>query len=247
MSSATAEYAHAPVTRSENGRLRVIPLRQAWNIPWVVLGVLLVAGSALGFTVLGRSDQRGTAALILGSPVDAGEAITEADLRVVHIDGAASGTVGPERRTELIGRLALVDLAAGSVLSDGVVASSPVLEDGRALVAISIDPSTAPIAGLRQGDAVMAVRTPGPTDVADGTAPTVWAASVFAVTSVATPSGDVVSVSLNVDTLDAPAVASAAASDQVRLVLVRSVDGIPDQLLFPDAPPAPTDDAGTQS
>lgn len=223
--------------RSPNGDLRVVPVRSPMNIPWIVVGILLVAGSALAFAVIGGSGGAGQTALALAADVRAGEAITDADLRTVRVNGAGVEIVSPAQRQEIAGRVALTDLEAGAVLSESLLAGAGVLGAGEALVGIRLDSSSVPVATLRPGDAVMVVRTPGPGDVESagaGAPPAVWKASVFATAPVLTPSGDAVAVSLTVDALDAPAITAAAAVDRIRLALVRSPDDIPPHLLFAD-------------
>ncbi|HLF99354.1 MAG TPA: SAF domain-containing protein [Acidimicrobiia bacterium] len=224
-------------TLSSNGDLRVVPVRSPINVPWVVVGILLVAGSALAFAVMGGSGGAGQAALALVADVRAGETITEADLRTVRVDGSGLEIVAPAQRRELVGRVALTDLKAGAVISESLLAGAEVLAAGEALVGIRLDSSSVPIAGLRPGDHVMVVRTPGPADVASaegGAPPAVWKASVFGKAPITTPAGDAIVVSLAVDALDAPAIVAAAAVDRIRLALVRSSDDIPPQLLFAD-------------
>ncbi|MBI2168472.1 MAG: flagellar biosynthesis protein FlgA [Actinobacteria bacterium] len=219
---------------SANGG-RGLPLRRRWNVPWIALGVFLVVTSALAFAVIGSGTGSTTPVLALARSVQAGEVLVESSLRVVYLsDGAALRTVPAEARRDVIGRAVIAELAAGTVLSPDLVSRSSAVGAGEAVVAVRLEPSAVPAGNFGSGDAVMVVRTPVSTDSpGDGSAPpVVWTARVFGVADVESSAGPVVVVSLVLDALDAPGVAAAAATDEVRLVLVRSLDDVPPELLF---------------
>lgn len=228
-----------PRTREEptpgNGRTGPVPVRRALNVPWILLGVLLVAGSALAFTVLGTGAGHRVRALALAVDVGAGAVLTDDVLTTVEVDAPdGTGLVPASRLDDVRGRTAVADLPAGTLVTGALFTDGPTLEPGEALVGVRLDPSAVPVTGLGPGDPVMAVRTPGTGDAGDGGTPLVWTGTVFAVAPVASPTGDVTVVTLRVDARDAPAVAAAAATDRVRLVLVRSLDDVPPELLFSD-------------
>lgn len=216
-----------------NGRLRAAPVRRAWNVPWILLGVLLVSGSALAFAVLADGGGGKTAVLALATGISAGEPLTDEALASTEVEAPDSVNLVPaSQRAELVGRIAVADLPAGTLVIEALFAGSSRLAPGQALVGVRLDPSAMPVSRLRTGDAVMVVRTPPPADTAEPAPPVVWAATVFTLAPVSSPSGDFTVVSLTVDALDAPAISAAAALDRVRLVLVRSLDDIPPELLF---------------
>lgn len=219
--------------RNPNGQLRAVPLRRAWNVPWIVLGVLLVAGSALTFAVLGGSSGNGTRALALAADIAAGEVLTEDLLTTVDVDTTGGVTIlRAEYLDRVVGRTAVIGLPAGTLVTEDLFSDSSALAQNEALVGVPLQASALPVAGLRSGDAVMVVRTPSPSDPSDAVTPAVWRATVFGVASAASPSGDVKVVTLKVDPRDAPGIAAAAATDRVRLILVRSLDDVPPELLF---------------
>lgn len=217
-----------------NGR-RALPLRRAWNVPWILLGALLVVGSALTFVVLGGSPER-VAVVVLARDVGAGEVVTADDLAVIEVDaGPRARLVAADRRDGLLGRRAVSNLAAGTLLADELLVSAPPIGRGQAVVGVRLDASSLPGPALGSGDAVMVVRTPAPSDLSDPAAPAVWPATVLGTVVADSTAGAVTVVSLRVDPLDAPAIAAAAAADRIRLVVVSSLEDIPPEVLFTDA------------
>jgi hypothetical protein len=115
------------------------------------------------------------------------------------------------------GRVALVDLAPGTLLTPSVVGNGAVLDDGDGVVGLSLDPGAYPARGLAPGDRVDVVRT---AEVADLDAkPTLVArdATVFAVEQLST---DRLLVSIVTNEADASAIAASADAGGLRLVLL---------------------------
>jgi len=196
------------------------------NVPWVVLGVLIVVGSGLAFAVWASSLADRIAVLAVARDLPAGAELRFEDLAVTEI-GVDDTTmfVTASRRDEIVGKTLRTDLSAGVVLSPDLVGDGPAVEPGTAVLGLALAPGAVPIDGLRPGDPILAVRTPpaGAVDTQEGQAEaagtaTTWEATVFAVTSL--DDGATSFVSLRVARSDAPAIAAAAALEQIRLVLV---------------------------
>ena len=121
----------------------------------------------------------------------------------------------------MVGRIALVDLAPGTLLNRSVVAERPSLADGQGVVGLSLEPGGYPAMGLAPGDRVNVVSTSDPSARAEvsGAIDAVIArnATVFAVEELAS---DRRLVSILTVEGDAEAVAAAAGSGALRLVLV---------------------------
>ena len=231
-----------PKGGARNGT-RGAPVRRTWNTPWILLGVLLVAGSSLTFVVLGGGDGR-IAVVSLARDIAAGEVVTTDHLASIEVEvGPTARFVRADRRDELLGRRAVADLATGTLLTDELLVSSPPVERCHAVVGVALDPSALPGPGLRSGDPVMVVRTPGPSDSPEAAPLTVWPATVLGAALAQSTTGDVTVVSLRVDPADAPAIAAASAEDRIRLVLLASLEDIPPEALFADAVGAPGADA----
>ena len=117
----------------------------------------------------------------------------------------------------VIGHVALVDLAKGTLLTSSVVADAETIKSGDGVVGLSLDPGAYPARGLAPGDRVNVVRA---ADVADlDTEPSVIArnATVFAVDEL---SSDRLLVSVLTGQDAAELVASSAGAGGLRLVLV---------------------------
>lgn len=191
-------------------------------MPWIVLGVLVVAGCALIAAVwAGRVAQR-TPVLALARAVEAGQPLAPEDLRAVDlaIDGSLP-FVPAAQASEVVGRSLSARLPAGTLLAPDLLTTGAGLAPGARVVGLALDPGEFPVSDLRPGDAVAVVRTP----VADGATAdpgpgTVLlpSAAVHAVAPLDETSPGLL-VSVVVGEADVGAVLGAAALDRVRLAL----------------------------
>jgi SAF domain len=184
--------------------------------------LLMLLGAAGGLWAVSWSDEH-VDAVVLTRPVQRGHMIAVSDLAVsrVSVEGTRARLASPQAaRTAIVGRQALVDLAAGTLVTPEMVGSAlpPV---GAASVGVRLAPEELPSAQLRAGDWVQVVST----DRAGGQPRLIGAAvQVVEVRSLsAGPNvGDTV-VYLNAPADSAAYIASAAAaSGGVRLLGVRS-------------------------
>ncbi len=187
----------------------------------VLGGVLLMAASALVAALLyaGLGDRQ--AVLTVVEPVAAGQVIELAHLgeSQVAVD-AAQAVVEADQRDEVVGRVAAVDLVAGSLLADQQVADVPPAPSGEAVVGAVLPPGAFPL-DLRRGDRVIAVLVP--TDATEGDDPGGEAVPSTPATVVAVEdqpdSGGGVAVSLAVTPEDAAALSVGGAQGRLTLVL----------------------------
>lgn len=252
-STATATGEPRPTT---SGRfeapdgIRLRPTRSRIRMPWIVVGVLLVVGSGLTFAVWADGAAGRTDVLALARDVEPGHTLLPEDLTSVGVGSDAPlNVIRPDELEEVVGKTVLARLGSGTLLADDVLTAGPLVDEGRALVAVSIGAEAAPTGDLGPGDAVMAVETPGDIPADPEAAlllPRVWAATVFSVTDVDTFDGTTVTVaSLEVDPFSAAEIAAAAAADRIRLVAVNSVEDVPPELLLgrltgpPESTPPP--------
>lgn len=228
-------------SRANGGGVASIPVRRAWNLPWVLIGVVMMLGSGLAFAAWAGNTGQLTSALALAHDISAGHEITGSDLTTVEVgDSAPPLSIAADDRAQVIGRAALTDLSAGTLVTADLLAGSTVLPPGRALVAVRVDDVAGPLPALRSGDTVMVVRTTDPASGDEALPPAVWPGTIFSVSRVVDQGGvEVAVVSLEVDALNAPNIASASAADRIRLVLVGGPDDIPPELLFADVLPSP--------
>jgi len=220
-----------PTPRASRG----LPIRRRINLPWVAIGVLMVVGSGLVFAAWANGLTRSAGVLTLAREVKAGQVISASDLAVTQINaGGRVPALAPEMGDDVIGRVALVDLGIGTIVSRDLFTRAGVVRPGRALVGVPAHAATLPISDVRSGDSVLVVRTVDPAVGEQG--PVVsWAATVFGVVSTRDEVGnEALTVSLDVDIADAPAIAAASSADGVRLILVSSLEDIPPSVLFQD-------------
>jgi hypothetical protein len=182
------------------------------------VGVLVTVVFALGAVLWHLSTVEKVPALAAASAIERGEVIESGDVRVVYVSSDGSlARLGSSQLDEVVGRVALVGLTEGTLLTPSVVADAAAVNTGEGVVGLSLDPGAYPARGLATGDRVSVVRS---AEVADLDAkPTVIArdATVFAVEEL---SSDRLLVSILTRETDAEAVAATASAGGLRLVLV---------------------------
>ena len=171
---------------------------------WIFAALYLSAGD--------RSD-----VLVVARDVDRLEVIDRSDLRVARMSSDPNVTMlSAGRLDEFVGRVAAVDLVAGSLLSDSQVRprGQRILEADEAVVGVLLRPGDAPSDMLRRGSPVtVVVRAPtgtqrAPVEVKGW----VFNASLDALTSRERP------VEVVVSQADAGMVSAAAAEQRVTIV-----------------------------
>lgn len=188
------------------------------RVPEVVIGLLVTAFFALGAVVWHLSAVEKVPALATSTNVARGEVIEAGDVHVVYVSSDDQiARLDGSQIDRVVGSVAVVDLAEGTLLTSSAVAEAEAVKPGDGVVGLSLDPGAYPARGLAPGDRVDVVRT---ADVADLDAePTVVAhnAAVFAVEEL---SSDRLLVSVLATEGDAAAVAASADAGGLRLVLV---------------------------
>lgn len=219
-STTTRIRAGAPSSNGQPTRTvaDVRPPGRRVRLPELVVGVLVTVLFALGAALWHLSSVEKVPALVAAAPIERGELIDAGDVRVAYL--SSDSTLARLDSTEMdlvVGRVALVDLAEGTLLSTSVAAEAPAVEAGSGVVGLALDPGAYPAQGLAPGDRVHVVLT-GEAANPDAE-PTVVArsATVFDVQELAS---DQLLVSVLATEPDAEAVAAAAGSGGLRLVLV---------------------------
>jgi hypothetical protein len=212
---------------ARGGELRLDPPTGQARHPklsWVALGLAVVlAGALFGAVTLARVADR-TPVLALAGPIERGEVLTDAHLRVVHV---ASDEVLPlvpaADRDRLVGHTATGPLPTGSLITAEQFSDGPQLAEGWSVVGLALQPGEYPLAALRPGDVVEVVRTPNPTgarsDGGSGAVVLTGEAEVYALGPLGEGSSGLM-VSLTVPQDTGPAIAAAAAEGRVRLALI---------------------------
>lgn len=182
------------------------------------MGVLVAGVFALGALLWHLNSVEKVPALVAASQIQRGDIIDSGDVRVVYVSGDDSLVrLDDSQLDRVVGHIALVDLAAGTLLTPSVVAEATALGAGDAVVGLSLDPGAYPSRGLAPGDRVSVVHT---TDIAslDGDTRVVSRnATVFEVEELAS---DRLLVSILTSEGDAEVVAALAGAGNLRLVLV---------------------------
>lgn len=221
-SSRTATSISAPSSNGHGARpaVDVRPPGRRVRVPEVAVGVLVMVVFALGAVMWHLSAVEKVPALVVASEVERGEVFESNDIRVAYVSSDdALARLDGSQLNRVVGRVALVDLAEGTLLTTSVVADAATVDGGDGVVGLSLDPGAYPGRGLAPGDRVNVVRA---AEVADLDAdPVVVArnATVFAVDELAS---DRLLVSVLTTDADAEAVAAVAGAGGLRLVLVSS-------------------------
>lgn len=191
-------------------------VRSRVRTQWLALGAaLVVLASVLVGWALTQAANR-VQVVQVAQAVRAGDVIEAADLGVTEVafDGQVRGLVPVASLDALVGRVASIDLDAGTLMQSGMWSEAPQLATGEeavgALLAVGRYPD-----GLARGHLAIAA----PIDPASTTAPTI--VRVIAVQTEA--NGDLL-VTLAVAKADSVGVAQLAATNQLLLV-GQSIDG----------------------
>lgn len=187
-------------------------------MPEVAIGVLITVVFGLGAVLWHLSAVEKAPALVVATDVARGDAISSSDIRVAYLSSDdALARLDSSQLDQVVGRVALVDLTPGTVITPAMVAEAAAIEDGDGVVGLSLDPGAYPARGLAPGDRVNVVRTADAADVDEEPTVVARAATVYAVDELAS---DRLLVSVLTSEGDAEAVASAAGAGGLRLVLV---------------------------
>src|SRR5207245_524158 len=129
----------------------------------IVIGVVVVLVFGLGVVLWHASTTRSEMVLVLARPVRAGESLPADALvsRAVQV-GALVEPLPTSDASRVVGKVATADLAAGTLVSDGLFVAQPVVPAGSTVVAAALVPGQFATFGLRPGQAVDAIRTAAP-------------------------------------------------------------------------------------
>jgi hypothetical protein len=215
-----------PTAKTASGRAAATPAVELkppgkrMRGPEVVVGVLVTVVFALGAVLWHLSSIEKVPALVVASAVKRGDVVEANDIRIVYVSSdSAVARLEPSETSRVVGRIALVDLAEGTIVTPSVVAEASVVSPGDGVVGLSLEPGAYPAKGLAPGDHVTVVRS---ADVAALDAKPVVVATNAVVFAVEELASDRLMVSVHASAADAEAVASVAGAGGLRLVLVGS-------------------------
>lgn len=203
-----------------NGHRPPPPTRSV-NVGRAALAVLLIVGLSLAFVQLYSSAGDRRTVLAVARAVAAGDVIGPADVAEVRVSADPGlRPVPAERRAEVLGRAAAVELLPGTLLTAAHVSERPPVAVGLSVVGLSLKPGQFP-PGVRPGDRVLLVRSNAPAAGSSGGGGLLVQVrgEVLAVDTGAGQGAGTAVVSVAVDGSDAPALAVAGAAGQVSMVV----------------------------
>ncbi|HSK98092.1 MAG TPA: SAF domain-containing protein, partial [Euzebyales bacterium] len=130
---------------------------------WSLLGMLLIAGCALGFGAVAQHLADRRPVVVLGRPLERGTVIAPGDLAVAHV-GADTGValVSAADSDALVGRPLLTSLPAGALLTSHMVGPAGLgFDDDARTIGLELEPGGYPVSALAEGDVVSVVDTAG--------------------------------------------------------------------------------------
>jgi len=143
-SSSASAVRHAPAGGSRRSPTpkppRVLPsnAKRSFRLPEVVLGVLLVAGCALGAVLWQRSADSTTTVVVASRAIARGAIIGPDDLRGAQVGGETSAMISGESAHALLGKVALVDIAANVPMSLSLLSDTQPLGADEALTSMAL-------------------------------------------------------------------------------------------------------------
>lgn len=190
------------------------------NPRWIALGLVAIClGGLLAYVVYDRVSTE-TRVLALTSTVYRGEVVEAGDLTTVVLHGQPPGpTVAATDQAGVVGKRAVFDLPAGSIVAPASLSDGAVPDTGRSVVGLRLATGRAPATLLVPSAPVRVVALPSPangTGANDALAGKTYPGRVVG----STPGADGTStvVDLEVDAAQAPTIASLAAQDRIALV-----------------------------
>jgi len=171
-----AHLGSAPAQTSTPVRTTGVPVPPAvraaaaprqWKPRQVLLAVLVVALGGLVSMWAMSSYAHRDRVLVIAQNVAVGHKITVDDLAGADLSvdpRVAVFTV--EQQDQVIGKVALADLAKGTLVNSSQVGQSPLLTAGQVLVPLQLKPGQLPAVGLAPGQRVLLVATPADTSQA---------------------------------------------------------------------------------
>src|ERR1019366_5639256 len=141
--------------------VRAAAAPRQWRPRQVLLAVVVVVLGGLVSMWAVSSYAHRDRVLVIAQNMPVGHTITIDDLAGVDLSvdpQVAAFTV--EQQGEVIGKVALVDLAKGTLVNPSQVGQSPVLTAGQVLVPLQLKPGQLPAVGVSPGERVLLVATP---------------------------------------------------------------------------------------
>jgi len=192
--------------------------RRVWVHVAGAVAVVLCCAAAVAWTVMSEPDR--ASVIRVGSPLAAGQVISEADLAPVEVaadDVGLLGLVQASRLGEVVGQLAAIPLTAGTLLSASMLGTPASPRDGFVEVTVALADGRVP-AALQEGHQISIL------GASDAVATGVWSAAGI-VMAVQHPEegGALVTVELPEETI-----AGLVSVESTSLLMVATAHAVPD-------------------
>lgn len=188
------------------------------NVPRIALGLIVVVVSVLGMLTLYSSAGDRTSVLALRRDVAAGQRIEADDLKEVSISLDASvTTLRADEAGRVVGKVAKVSLAGGSLLVPTQIGEAPELSAEQAVVGAVLKPGQYPTQ-LEVGSTVRIVEVPA-ADSTGKVEPVARGTGRVAEISESANDSSMQVISLVVDRTSSEAIASAGAGGRLSLIV----------------------------
>lgn len=198
--------------------------RQRRRRMFVFAAVLMGTGALLaGYLFTSMSDR--VPVVVLARDVPVGQQITVADVgtAAVAVDTNVA-TIPGQQLHEVVGRMAAVDLRRGDLLAASELTATVSPRSGQQVVPVAVRMAQLPARGLRPGDQVLVIPTPGSNNQGDSARPSGAAPlaqdTPATVDQVSAPDAEgAVRVDLVVDARVGPAIAKQSSTGRIGFVL----------------------------
>lgn len=200
-----------------------------WTTKGLALAVIAIVLGGLVVMVGVRSLSTRTEVLAVAKTVPVGARITEADVTTASIaSDPALQPIPAGDRASVVGKIALVDLRPGTLLTTSQIGDSDGFTPGQVLVALALKPGQYPVRGVAPGQAVLVVQTPGtgstgggPVASGDGAAfPSAGTKAVVSEVGAANPTSGVTVIDVRVPAeMGGPLAALASTGNAVLILL----------------------------
>lgn len=198
----------------------VAPPGRRVRFPELAVGLFVTVACALAAVLWHLNATDRVPALAIAAPVERGATIAPDDLTIVYVASDSTlARLDDSQSASVVGRVALVDLPAGTLVTPSLVADEVTLQPGDGVVGLALEPGGYPSTRLAVGDLVDVVQVGDPALAGSSGEGTV-VAEAATVVAIEELTSDRRLVSILTSDADARAVAAVAGTGSVRLVVV---------------------------
>jgi len=203
--------------------VRTAAAPRQWNRKLLLAAVLIVLLGGLVAMWAGQSLVARTTVLAVAKPVPVGATIAAEDLTIANISSDPRlSPIAAADRSDVLGKIALVELRPGSLITPGQIGTSDGFASGEQLVALPLKVGQLPGRGLSPGQKVLIAQTPGETDGQTGLLPGAGAGIPATVAGVsrADPASGITVVDVRVASTVGVTVAQLASTGNLALIML---------------------------